>query len=289
MSAKNVIKPTRIGNRKLPINLARKFNRERRIKNGGIGLNRERKRRKLERKSRCKDFEKSELDALIQATEKELKEILENEDLLSDVPSTGYTPEELEGEIALAQGGGTTIYIERDGLSTLTVVLPQDQPTIAQLKRAIEVVSRAQLKRELRERQEERMRRRQHVLQQSTVMDNTTLLYGEKSATHINGKQRIQEKKPQWKTTCESSNVVEPSKTVQLTGELVCSATHNGHQHRPCVSWRFLWRSYVLFNIATKSIINDENGRKLLSECGIENAQILKFTKREKYFGKKRQ
>lgn len=82
--------------RYLPINLARKFQRERRIRNGGIGVNRRKNRSKLERRS--KDFETSELDALIHASEMQLKEILEQDDVLSDIPFD-VIPEELEGEV----------------------------------------------------------------------------------------------------------------------------------------------------------------------------------------------
>lgn len=81
----------------MPINLARKFQRERRIKNNGIGINRNRNRNKFERRSR-NDFDASELDALIHASEMQLKEILANEELLSDIPYD-ITPEELEGEV----------------------------------------------------------------------------------------------------------------------------------------------------------------------------------------------
>lgn len=98
-----------------------------------------------------------------------------------------------------------------------------------------------------------------------------------------------EERKHKQKQVYKSKTNPEYAKPLNATGELVCSATHNGHQHRPNVSWRFLWRAYILFNTATKSLIEDVNGRKLLKECGIENAQTLKFYKRDKYFGKKRQ
>lgn len=157
--------------------------------------------------------------------------------------------------------------------------LPQDQPTIAELKRAIVALARIQLKRELRERHEERLRRRgQNEPQPATT-----------HANHI-GKEHRQEQDFTRKTTCEVSAGTGFSKNVPATGELVCSAKHNGHQHRPSgPSRRYLWRAYALYNPATRSLVNDENGRTLLSECGIENAQTLKFTKREKYLGKKRQ
>lgn len=166
--------------------------------------------------------------------------------------------------------------------------LPQDQPTIAELKRAIVALARIQLKRELRERHEERQRRRgQNEPQPATTHDG----WGDDktSANHI-GKENSQEQDFTRKTTCEVSAGTGFSKNVPATGELVCSAKHNGHQHRPSgPSRRYLWRAYALYNPATRSLVNDENGRTLLRECGIENAQTLKFTKREKYLGKKRQ
>lgn len=76
---------------------------------------------------------------------------------------------------------------------------------------------------------------------------------------------------------------------MRSTGELVYSEAVSGQQHRANVSWRFLWRAYALYDLETKIPLNDENGRKLLSEFGIENASKLKFCNREKYFGKKRQ
>ncbi|XP_061397308.1 uncharacterized protein LOC133332960, partial [Musca vetustissima] len=190
--------------------------------------------------------------------------------------------------------------------------LPQDQPTIAQLKKAIAAQANIQQKRELRERQEERLRRRtQNVIQQATTnMDGTLLAWwasGNKTTTTTTNsqlesnndntaKEKCQEQDnsiTRKTTTCETmaatATLLKSKQSIRRTGELVCSAAHNGHQHRPCVSWRYLWRTYALFDPATKSLINDENGRKLLSECGIENAQTLKFTKREKYLGKKRQ
>ncbi|XP_046810283.1 uncharacterized protein LOC111676658 isoform X2 [Lucilia cuprina] len=224
----------------VPINLARKAQRERRIRNGGIGRNRKRNRMKRLRKKKKQNFELSELETLVSATENHLKEILANDEQLSDIPYD-VTPEELQGE------------------------LPQENPTIAQLKRAIEAQARVQQKRELRERYEERIRRRGLSGTAETIVEEHKHKQVNKSTKNNLGK-------PQY-----------------ATGELVCSATHNGHQHRPNVSWRFLWRAYILFNIATQTFVEDKNGRKLLKECGIENAQTLKFYKRDKYFGKKRQ
>lgn len=83
----------------LPINLLKKLRREQRIRNGGVGRNRERNAKKQQRRRQEKHFESSELEALISATEMQLKEILANEELLSDIPYD-VTPQELEGEVS---------------------------------------------------------------------------------------------------------------------------------------------------------------------------------------------
>uniref|UniRef100_A0A1B0G4M4 Uncharacterized protein n=1 Tax=Glossina morsitans morsitans TaxID=37546 RepID=A0A1B0G4M4_GLOMM len=108
----------------LPINLKRQKQREQRKLNNGVGKNRKKNQKKLRKKGILKneDFEWQELQALISATESELKTILENEPVLADIPYD-ISPEELEGQIALAKGSGMTIYIQRDGLSTLTIVV----------------------------------------------------------------------------------------------------------------------------------------------------------------------
>lgn len=167
------------------------------------------------------------------------------------------------------------------------------------MKRAIEAQARVQQKRELRERFEERKRRRalqpHELLQQSTTidMDYNKLMndyndHDDGGAVKANEehKQKQVNKSTKTKRKAKSTEYRKPQFS---NGELVCSATYNGHQHWSNVSWRFLWRCYILYHNETKKLIEDENGRKLLKECGIENAHTLKFYKREKYFGKKRQ
>ncbi|KAL9926827.1 uncharacterized protein ACN2A1_000228 isoform 2-T2 [Glossina fuscipes fuscipes] len=253
----------------LPINLKRQKQREQRKLNNGVGKNHKKNQKKLRKKGKSKneDFEWQELQALISATESELKTILENEPVLADIPYD-ISPEELEGE------------------------LPQKKPTIANLKRAIEIVAKLQLKRELRERQAERLKRRRYnAIIAKTSDDNEENIENLQQQQ----KQKQQQHSDTQKDIASSVSTEESDKTItkgaRLTGELVCSTVHNGHQHRPNVSWRFLWRVYALYNLVTNQPINDENagGRQLLSECGIENAQTLKFCKREKYFGRKRQ
>lgn len=84
----------------MPVNLKRRFQREQRIANGGVGKNRRRNQRKRRRQrlQRQPNFYDAELKALIQKTEETLKEIFENEPLLSDLPYD-ITAQELRGEV----------------------------------------------------------------------------------------------------------------------------------------------------------------------------------------------
>ncbi|XP_030383655.1 uncharacterized protein LOC115631129 [Scaptodrosophila lebanonensis] len=244
----------------MPVNLRKKAIREARNRNEPIvGKRRRHGRRKTNKKD--EDFERCEHNAMLAATAEEMKQILkqpECADLLSDIPYD-VTTTELLGEIAIAEGRATTIYVERDGLSTLTIVLHQEQPTIANLKHAIGEISHAQHTRTQRDRHEERLRRR--------------------GITKT--KQAIDELK-----SCVPQQV--DSMPPRSTGELVCSSLRNGHEHRAHVSWRFLWRAFTLFNVDTNQPINDENGRATLTDLGIENGATLKFVHRVKYFGRKR-
>ncbi|EDV30962.2 uncharacterized protein Dana_GF14776 [Drosophila ananassae] len=196
------------------------------------------------------DFDQSEHNAMLASTSRELRHILENFSTLSDIPHD-ITSTELLGEIAIAEGQATTIHVQRDGLSTLTVVLHQPEPTIAHLKRAIANISLAQHRRKHRERHEERLRRR-------------GITEDAKHEEHV---------------------------STSSTGELVHSARRNGHDHRAFVSWRFLWRCFCLFNVDKSQPIDDRGskGRTTLRELGIENATTLKFAHRVKYFGRQRQ
>ncbi|KAH8365017.1 hypothetical protein KR200_008507 [Drosophila serrata] len=253
---------------KMPVNLRKKAVREARNRNEKIlGKRKERKRttRELSTTPRRQrnDFDRSEHNAMLASTSEELRRILDSCETLSDIPHD-ITPTELMGEIAIAQGQATTIHVQRDGLSTLTVVLHQSEPTIAQLKRAIGLISRAQHKRKQRERHEERLRRR--GIAEESAGDE---------ARHEDWRQRRQP-------------VVAMASS---TGELVHSAQRNGHDHRAFVSWRFLWRCFGLFNVDTNQPIDDRSssGRATLKELGIENAATLKFVHRVKYFGRQRQ
>ncbi|XP_017026021.1 uncharacterized protein [Drosophila kikkawai] len=253
---------------KMPLNLRKKAVREARNRHEKIpGRRKERKRisRELSTTPRRQrnDFDRSEHNAMLASTSQELRRILASCETLSDIPHD-ITPTELMGEIAIAEGQATTVHVQRDGLSTLTVVLHQSEPTIAQLKRAIGLISQAQHRRKQRERHEERLRRR-GIAEESAA--------GESG--HEDGRPRRQP-------------VVAMASS---TGELVHSAQRNGHDHRAFVSWRFLWRCFGLLNVDTNQPIDDRrsNGRATLKELGIENAATLKFVHRVKYFGRQRQ
>ena len=84
----------------LPINLARKEQREQRIRNGGIGKHQKKNRLKRLRKSRKREFQRKELETLIEVTENHLKEIIKNDPQLSDLPYD-VIPEELKGEVKI--------------------------------------------------------------------------------------------------------------------------------------------------------------------------------------------
>ncbi|XP_017153081.1 uncharacterized protein LOC108162724 [Drosophila miranda] len=245
----------------MPVNLRKKAIREARNRNEEILSNRKGKKKKdkswITARRQCNAAECSEHNNLVDSTEQELRQILQGFDVLSDIPYD-CTATELLGEIAIAEGNATTIFVERDGLSTLTIVLHQPEPTIAQLKKAIAVISRAEHKRRQRERHEESLRRR--GLADGGPEDP----------------QRQQQ--------------VAGGAMPSSTGELVYSALRNGHDHRAFVSWHFLWRCFGLFNVETNQPIDDRsNGRATLTELGIENAATLKFVHRVKYFGCQRQ
>nr|XP_036673267.1 RNA-binding protein 25 isoform X2 [Drosophila suzukii] len=220
--------------KKMPLNLRKKALREARNRHEtiqGKRLKRKRNPQEVPNARRIRnDFDRSEHNAMLASTSQELRRILQDFETLSDIPHD-ITPTELQGE------------------------LHQREPTIAQLKRAIALISRAQHKRRQRERYEERLRRR-------GISDDSD-----------DRRQR------------------QPVVVASSTGELVHSAQRNGHDHRAFVSWRFLWRCFGLLNVDTNQPIDDRRsgGRATLKELGIENAATLKFVHRVKYFGRQRQ
>lgn len=166
--------------------------------------------------------------------------------------------------------------------------LRETKPTIAQLKRAIMMQARVQLERDLRAYRNEYRNVIEHKQIDVNNANSGAVVSGDSN------KENIQEHndKKDVENVCNALHISESTTydgSYRSCGELVCSAKRIGHLHRPCVSWRYLWRAYTLFNIATQLPINDKNGRQLLSDCGIENLQTLKFTNREKYFGRLRQ
>lgn len=257
----------------MPINLLRQYQREQRHLTAGN--------KKPGKKKRLPKLnaEMRDHDMLVRATELKLQQILQSDEVLSDI-LCDVTPEELQGEIAIANGYATTVYVERDGLSTLTIILPQKQPTIANLKRAIESTARVQHKRELRERYESRLRRRRMSEEETGNASNS-----DDDSDHADNRVAPYQKRQQQQV---ETNAVWLAAN-RSTGEFVYSTTRCGHPHRTTVSWRFLWRAYMLIDAHTKTPLYDHDGRKLLSECGIENGQTLRFCKREIYYKRHRQ
>ncbi|XP_023173376.2 uncharacterized protein LOC111601140 [Drosophila hydei] len=247
--------------KRMPINLRKKAIREAR---NLAGMQQQEKSRKRQPKSTStparlqNDFERAEHNAMLSASSQELQRILSEFEELADVPYDA-TPAELLGLIAQAENRATTIYVQRDGLSTLKIMLHQRSPSVAQLKKAIATISCAQLKRRQRERR--------------------------RAADEVNAG-RTEDASRQQVVGSAGAKVLPRS-----SGELVNSALRNGHEHRALVSWRFLWRCFALFNVDTNQPIDDnvDNGRATLTALGIENGATLKFVHRVKYFGRKRQ
>ncbi|KAH8377074.1 hypothetical protein KR093_003336 [Drosophila rubida] len=259
----------------LPINLRRKAIREER---NLAGMQQHNVRRKLKQRKttvahKKNDFERAEHSAMLMATDQELQRILADCDELADVPFD-CTPAELLGQIAAAEGRDvTTIYVHRDGLSTLKIVLHQRSPTIAQLKSAIASIALAQHKR--RQRDERRCRR---ALAEDALGLHEDGTSGEQQVVMV--------------AAAGASTGNEAIMLPRSSCELVNAALRNGHEHRALVSWRFLWRCFALFNVDTNQPIDDNNavnGRATLTALGIENGCNLKFVHRVKYFGRKRQ
>ncbi|XP_055921669.1 uncharacterized protein LOC129952839 [Eupeodes corollae] len=196
------------------------------------------------------------------ATDAVLQKTITSDEHFSALPPD-CTLEELQSEIALARGQATTIYVKRDGLCALKVVLPQKDPTIANLKRAIE--------------------RTANLLQQRRKTTSTSDL------------ERVADTKKSSSDT--------PPRRISDGALIAAPAPRSGRPHqRSNPSWRFLWRAYCLGEAITynkeqdpsKSKSNsqtlpDTDGRQLLSDFGIGHKSVLRFVKRENYFGRQRQ
>lgn len=190
------------------------------------------------------------------------------------------------------------------------------------MKRAIEIKTRVQLKRDLRGAEvndnlgsqrhggcRRRRRRRRRCQRRSrlrcepeTNVDSATHLKIERQKQHDKQQQNVvageNERRARNADTgsAKCSLTMEESAPLAIgrassAGELVCSVTHNGHLHRPSVSWRFLWRAYALYDIKARKPIDDRGwrGGLKLSDLSIESGQTLKFCSRVMYFGRSRQ
>lgn len=155
-----------------------------------------------------------------------------------------------------------------------------------------------------RHRKRRRRRRRQHhrlPTEPETSDDGAThLKINRRQQQHQKQQQQQQKEKSAGISVCEvrrnkdTGSARRPPLAIcrrTSTGELVCSAAHNGHLHRPSVSWRFLWRAYALYDLTLRRPIDDRGGkgRTKLSELSIRSGQTLKFCSRVMYFGRTRQ
>ncbi|XP_034475355.1 uncharacterized protein LOC117782364 [Drosophila innubila] len=264
----------------LPINLRKKAIREARNSAGMQQQQRQQRHKKAAKQKKNEankqnDFERAEHNAMLAATSQELQQILAGCAELPDVPDD-CTPTELWGKIATAEGHATRIFVQRDGLSTLKIVLHQRSPTIAQLKKAVASISIAQHKR--RQRNERRALAEDKNAGQHEVGDNRQQVEMLASAAAAS-------------VAVAAAASAGNEAMLRSSCELVNSSLFNGHEHRALVSWRFLWRCFALFNVDTNQPIDDsaDNGRATLTALGIENGTNLKFVHRVKYFGRRRQ
>lgn len=181
------------------------------------------------------------------------------------------------------------------------------------MKRAIEIKTRVQLKRDLRGaevndnlgsqrhggRRRRRCQRRSRLrCEPETNVDSATHLKIERHKQQQNVVAGENERRARDADTGSAKCLLTMEESAPLAigrassaGELVCSVTHNGHLHRPSVSWRFLWRAYALYDIKARKPIDDRGwrGGLKLSDLSIESGQTLKFCSRVMYFGRSRQ
>ncbi|CAG9767763.1 unnamed protein product [Ceutorhynchus assimilis] len=133
---------------------------------------------------------------LLEITQSSIKRLVASDSLLSDLP-VDVTPEEVLAQIAVAQGQSITVTILRYTESPLSVVIPQRQTTVLDLKKAI---------------------RRHFFLKQQRQKSKTK------------------------------------------------------------VSWRYIWRTFWLQNIANGKIL--DNDKQLVNFYGVANRSELRFVKR---------
>ncbi|XP_076238036.1 U11/U12 small nuclear ribonucleoprotein 25 kDa protein [Calliopsis andreniformis] len=86
-------------------------------------------------------------EELVKLTRKAIDNIIESDPLLSGLP-TDVTIEELKAQAAVAQGQAITVYLNRENLPKLGIVVPPHNTTVLDLKKAIKRHTNISLKRE---------------------------------------------------------------------------------------------------------------------------------------------
>ncbi|XP_043252342.1 U11/U12 small nuclear ribonucleoprotein 25 kDa protein-like [Colletes gigas] len=86
-------------------------------------------------------------EELVKLTKEAIDNIIESDPLLSGLP-TDVTIEEIKAQIAVAQGQAITIYLNREELPKLGVVVPPHDTTVLDLKKAIKRHTNLSLRRE---------------------------------------------------------------------------------------------------------------------------------------------
>ncbi|EZA58754.1 hypothetical protein DMN91_009000 [Ooceraea biroi] len=84
---------------------------------------------------------------LVRLTKTTIADIIENDPLLTGLPSD-VTTEELKSQIAVVQGQAITVFLNRRELPKLAVVVPPHNTTVLDLKKAIKRHMNLSLKRE---------------------------------------------------------------------------------------------------------------------------------------------
>lgn len=82
------------------------------------------------------DIDNLSHEDLLEITQSSVKRLIASDPLLSDLP-VDVTPEEVQAQIAVIQGQSITVSVLRYSESPLSVVIPQQNTTVLDLKKAI--------------------------------------------------------------------------------------------------------------------------------------------------------
>ncbi|XP_011298407.1 U11/U12 small nuclear ribonucleoprotein 25 kDa protein [Fopius arisanus] len=95
---------------------------------------------------RIKDVQWSH-EELVNLTKEAIDKIIESDPLFRGLPSDA-TVDEIKAQVAVAEGQAITVYLNRGALPRLAVVVPPNNTTVSDLKKAIECQTNLSLKRE---------------------------------------------------------------------------------------------------------------------------------------------